>query len=116
MLDKSIKSVEGGSAAATVLGLLVAVWAFMTGDNSNMSPEQAKIIIEAGLAKADTVQDIVDLYKVANAPKDYTKIVEMLVTLLPGTGYLVYFAEKRSELKMALIQKSVEVQNGNDKS
>ena len=100
----SIKSVEGGSAIAVLLTTIVAGYTILTGDTETMSPENAKIIINAGLEKAKDVDEILKLYQVAQTPTDYAKIIEMIAVLIPGGGFLGYFTKKRSDVKIAALK------------
>lgn len=109
MLEKSYKSVEGGSAMSMVVVIMASLAMFFFKGDQSLTPDNMKLIIEAGLARAENVEDIVKLYAMANTPADYSKLIEMVIPLLPSTGYLAYFAKKRTELKMAALG----VQNGN---
>lgn len=100
----SIKSVEGGSAVTVLLTTIVAGYVILTGDRETITPENAKLIIDAGLDKAATVKEVIDVYKMAETPTDYAKVIEMLAVLIPGSGFLGFFTKKRSDVKIAAMK------------
>lgn len=98
-LKPSIKSVEGGAAISTILGMILAAYYILTQDNS-IDPGTIKIIVEEALSKASTVQEIKEILEMTEkAPENYTKMFELISVLLPGTGLLGWFIKKRTDVK-----------------